>query len=154
MERTHQTENEIAKNIGILYKAGPYLDKRALLCLCYSYIHSYLNYTKTAWWSTNRTYLRKIQSQQKHAIKIIFHESKFAHTREHLKENNILNIYRLNIFNNLPFLHSVKNGIVPNIFFFKFFRPSHYIIVCFHLFISLLAYFFRFVTSKKKKKRT
>ena len=138
MERTHQTENEIAKNIGILYKARPYLDKIALLCLYYSYIHSYLNYANTAWWSTNRTYLRKIQSQQKHAIKIIFHESKLAHTREHLKENNILNIYRLNIFTNLPFLHSVKNGIVPNVFFSKFLRPSHYCMFSFIYITSCL----------------
>ena len=47
-EHIKLTENKIAKNIGILYKARPYLDKRALLCLCYSFIHSYLNYTNTA----------------------------------------------------------------------------------------------------------
>ena len=51
------TENKIAKNIDILYKARPYLDKKALLCLYYSYIHSYLNYTNTAWCRTNRTYI-------------------------------------------------------------------------------------------------
>ena len=39
-----------------------------------------------------------------------------AHTREHFKENNILNIYQLNIFNNLLFLHRVKNGKAPNVF--------------------------------------
>ena len=80
------TENKIAKNIGILYKARSYLDKKALLCLYYSYIHSYLNYANEAWCSTNRTYLKKLQSQQKDAIRIIFHENKFAHTRELFKE--------------------------------------------------------------------
>ena len=54
------TEKEIAKSIGILYKARPYLDKRALLCLYYSYIHSYLHYASTASRSTNRTYLKKL----------------------------------------------------------------------------------------------
>ena len=109
-EHIKLTENKIAKNIGILYKARPYLDKRALLCLYYSYIHSYLNYANTAWCSTNRTYLKKLQSQQKHAIRIIFQ----------------LNIYQLNIFNNLLFLHRVKNEKAPNIFLFKFLRPSHH----------------------------
>ena len=85
-EHIKLTENKIAKNIGMLYKARPYLDKRAFLCLYYSYIHSYLNYANTAWRSTNRTYLKKLQSQQKHAIRIIFHENKFAHTREHFKK--------------------------------------------------------------------
>ena len=110
------TENKIVKNIGILYKARPYLNKRALLCLYYSYIHSYLN----------RTYLKKLESQQKHAIRIIFHENKFAHTREHFKENNTLNIYQLNIFNNLLFLHRVKKAKAPNVFLSKFLRPSHH----------------------------
>ena len=86
------TENKIAKNIGILYKARPYLDKarpyldkRALLFLCYSNIHYYLNFANTAWCSTNRTYLEKLQSQQRHAIRIIFQENKFAQTREHFR---------------------------------------------------------------------
>ena len=67
-------ENKTTKNIGILYKARRYLDKGALLCLYYSYIHSYLNYANTAWCNTNRTYLKKLQSQRKCAVRIIFHE--------------------------------------------------------------------------------
>ena len=39
--------------------------------------------------STNKKYLEKLQSHQKHAIRIIFNENKFAHTREHFKENTI-----------------------------------------------------------------
>ena len=70
---------------------------------------TYIQRANTAWCSTNRTY----QSQQKHAIRIIFHKNKFEHTREHFKENNILNIYQLNIFNNL-FLNRVKSGKAPN----------------------------------------
>ena len=97
-----------------------------MLWLCYSYIPSHLKYTKTAWCNTNRTYLKQLQSQQKHAIRIIFHENKFAHTREHFKENNILNIYQLNIFNNLLFLHRVKNGKATNVFLSKLLRPSHH----------------------------
>ena len=125
-EHIKLTENEIAKNIGMLYKSRPYLDKRALLCLYYSYIHSYLNYANTTWCSTNKTYLKKLQSQQKYAIRIIFHENKFAHTGEHFKENNIFNIYQLNIFSNLLFLHRVKNAKAPNFFLSKFLRPSHH----------------------------
>ena len=81
----------------------------------YSYIHSYLNYANTAWCSTNRTYLKKLQRQQKNAIRIIFHQNKFAHMREHFKEINILNTYQLDIFINLLFLHRVQNGKAPNV---------------------------------------
>ena len=99
-EKNLSSENT---NIGILHKGIPYLDERALLCLCYSCIHSHLNYENTAWCSTNRTYLKKFQSQQKHTLRIIFHENKFVHIREPFKENNILNIYQLSILNNLFF---------------------------------------------------
>ena len=37
-------ENKISKNIGILFKARPFLNKKSLLSLYYSYIHSYINY--------------------------------------------------------------------------------------------------------------
>ena len=60
------------------------------------------------------------------AFRITFHENKLAHKREHFKENNILNIYQLNIFNNLIFLHRVKNEKVPNVFLSKFLSPSHH----------------------------
>ena len=125
-EHIKLTENKIAKNISILYKARPYIDKRALLCLYYSYIHSYLNFANTAWCNTSRTHLKKLQNQQKYAIRIIFHKNKFAHTREHFKENNILNIYQLNILNNLLFLHRVKNGKAPNFFLSKVLKPLHH----------------------------
>ena len=91
-EHIKLTENKIAKNIGVLYKARPYLYKKALLCLSYSYIHSCLNCANTAWRRTNITYLKKLQRQQKHTIRIIFHENKFAQTREHFKENNVISI--------------------------------------------------------------
>ena len=122
--------------MGISYKARPYLDKRALLCLYYSHIHSYLNYVNKARCSTNRTFLKNFQSQKKLAIRIVFYENKFAHTREHFKENNILNIYQLNIFKisfqkYLLFLDRVKNGKAPNIFLSKFFRLSHHYLTSF-----------------------
>ena len=74
-------------------------------------------------WCTNRRYLKKLQSKQKHNIKIIFYENKLAYTLEHFKENNILNIYQLNILNDLPFLHRVE---VPIVFLSKFVRLHHY----------------------------
>ena len=36
----------------------------------------------------NTIYVKNLQSQQKHTIRIIFHENKFAHTREHFKETD------------------------------------------------------------------
>ena len=93
IEHIKYTENKIAKNLGLLYKARPFLERNVLLALYYSYIQTYINYANIAWGSTCRTNLKKINSQQKHAIRIIFNKNKFAHTREIFKEQKILNIY-------------------------------------------------------------
>ena len=46
------TENKIAKNLGLLYKVRPFLERNALLALYYSYIQTYINYANIAWDST------------------------------------------------------------------------------------------------------
>ena len=81
------TENKISKNIGILYKARDYLSKESLLSLYYTYIHTYINYANLACASTIRTNFKKIHSQQKHAIRIIFSEDKFSRTKELFVQN-------------------------------------------------------------------
>ena len=54
-EHIKYNENKIAKNLGLLFKAKHYLNKRSLLVLYYSFIHTYINYGNIAWGSTNRT---------------------------------------------------------------------------------------------------
>ena len=71
---TKYIENKISKDIGILFKARPFLNKKSLLSLYYSYIHSYINYGSVSWGSTCRANLKKINSQQKHALRIIFNK--------------------------------------------------------------------------------
>ena len=41
-------ENKIAKAIGVLFKAKPFLSKQSLLYLHYSYIHGHINYANVA----------------------------------------------------------------------------------------------------------
>ena len=43
-EHIKYLENELAKDIGLMYRAKLFLDKKSLLAIYYSYIHSYLNY--------------------------------------------------------------------------------------------------------------
>ena len=59
-EHIKYTENKIARNLGFLYKARPFLDKNYLLALYYSYIQTYINYASIAWGTTCRTNLKKI----------------------------------------------------------------------------------------------
>ena len=117
-------ENKISKNIGILFKARPFLNKK-LLSLYYSYIHSYINCGSVSWGSTCRTNLKTINSQQKHALRIIFNKSKFEHTSELFKSSKILKVYKLKIFNNTVFMHKIQGKSAPSMFFSKFTKPSH-----------------------------
>ena len=59
-EHVKHTENKIAKNLGLLYQARPFLERNALLALYYSYIQTYINYVNIAWGSTCRTNLKKL----------------------------------------------------------------------------------------------
>ena len=77
-EHLKYNENKIAKNTGLMYKAKPFLDKDFLLSLCFSYIHSYINHTNLARASTHKTNLKKIDSQQEDALKIVHTKYKYT----------------------------------------------------------------------------
>ena len=94
-EHIKYLENKIAKNIGLVYRAKPFLNKESLIALYYSYIHSYLNYGNLAWGSTYLTNLKKLRSQQKHAILIAHNKRKFEHTKKLFKSASALNLYKL-----------------------------------------------------------
>ena len=88
-------ENQVAKNIGLLYRIKLTSDKNSIpaLYLHYSYIHTYLNYAKLSWDSTNRINLKKLLSQQKHSVRIINNRIRFDHTKELFKlQKNILHL--------------------------------------------------------------
>ena len=83
------------------------------MVLYHSFIHTYINYGNIAWGCTNRTNLKKTNSLQKHAIRILNCKDRFAHARELFRESKTLNVFQLSILNNLFFMHKVKSQIVP-----------------------------------------
>ena len=54
--------------------------------------------------------------KQKHAARIIFFKDKLTHAKRLLQSMNALNIYQLNIFQTLLFMHKVKMDQTPNTF--------------------------------------
>ena len=74
-EHIKYLENKIAKNTGLMYRVKPFLDKESFLALFCSSIHSYLNYANLAWSSTYLKNLKKLRSQQKHAILIVHNKA-------------------------------------------------------------------------------
>ena len=102
-------ENKIAKSIELMYKAKPFLDKDSLLSLYFSYIHSYINYANLAWVSTYKTNSKKIHSQQKHALRMVYNKDRYYHTKELFRFCNTLNVYKLNLLNTSIFMHKNCN---------------------------------------------
>ena len=52
-------KNKLSKNLGLLHKAKNYLNKKSMVSLYYSFIHSYLNYGNITWCSTSMRKLKK-----------------------------------------------------------------------------------------------
>ena len=60
-KHTEIVENKISPNIGILYRASHYLDKKSLKSIYFSFIHNYVNYCNIAWAITSRTKLKNFE---------------------------------------------------------------------------------------------
>ena len=108
-----------------MFRSKPYLNKKCLLSLCYSYIHSYISYGNIAWGNTYLLNLKKISSQQKQSVCIIYNKMKYESIRKLLRLLKILNVYQINILNNVFFMHRINTNSTPMVFLNKVTRPSH-----------------------------
>ena len=109
-------ESKISKNIGILYRSRFFLNEKCTKQLYFSFIHSYLNYGNGAWASSAKTNLKILLRRQKHASRIIFFKDRYTHAKPLMTSLNALNIYQLNIYKILLFMHKVKNNIITHVF--------------------------------------
>ena len=88
-------------------------------------MYSYINYANIAWVSTNKTNLKKLFGKQKQAARIIFNQNRFTHARPLLKALNALNIYQINLLQELLFMHKIKTNSFPRIFLHQFQTINH-----------------------------
>ena len=93
-------------------------------CHCLTYIPILTTGTLHGEVQPGQTF-KKIYSQLKHAIRILPSKDRSTHTRELFKECKVLNVYQVNIWKNLVFMHQVNSNTVPTIFLNKFKKPTH-----------------------------
>ena len=124
-EHIRTIENKISKNLGVMYKCKYILNAQCLKLLYYSFIHSYINYCNLAWASTNITKLNKIYGIQKHASRIIMNENRSANAKPLLKGMRVLNVYQMNIYKHLIFMHNMKFDKCPKAFENQFSNINH-----------------------------
>ena len=78
-----------------------------------------------SWGSTNRTNLKNLLSQQKHAVRIINKRTRLDHTNELFKSQKLLNIYKLNILSVAVSMYQIRNRTAPLKFLESFEEISH-----------------------------
>ena len=123
--------SRISRSNGIIAKLRHFLTLSQLRQLYYSIIYPYISYAILAWGSAYKTHIKKIQTKQNHAIRLIF----FARTIGEVTESalpllNLLdvltvnNVYRLHI---LKFTHLWHKGLLPVLFqnYFQYARSIH-----------------------------
>ena len=64
---------KISRGIGMIIKAGQYLNKQGLISLYYSFIYPYLTNCNHIWGSTYKTSLKPLITLQNKAVRIIAH---------------------------------------------------------------------------------
>ena len=117
-------ENEISKSLGILHRANFLLNQKYRKNVYFSFIHSYINYGNIAWGSTSKTKLKKIFTYQKKSARAIFFADRLTHAKPLMLDVNALNVYQINIYQNLILLYKAHTAI-PSIFFNKFSKINH-----------------------------
>ena len=106
-------KNKIAKGIGIIRKARPLLNKRALTNLYHTFIYPYLIYCVEVWGSAKYDHLSPILLLQKKIIRLITFSERLAHTEPLFLQLNILPIDKLIKDRIGLFMYKMYNGLHP-----------------------------------------
>ena len=67
---------------------------------------------------------KKIHYLQKQAARIIFNEDRLCHSRPLLKDPNALNVYQINLYQNLNFIDRINMGNIPEVFHETIKKPN------------------------------
>ena len=122
---TNLIENKISTSLGILHGAKFLLNQKSRKDIYFSFIRSYINYVNFAWRSTYTMKLKKMFTYQKKAARVIFFADHLTHVKPLMLEMNVLNVYQINIYQNLVLLYKAHTSTAPSIFFNKFSKINH-----------------------------
>ena len=118
-------ENKLSKNIGLFCRAKQCLDETSLKTIYFSYLHSFLNYANIARASTHFTKLNTISYKQKQTARIVFDEDRLCHSRPLLRRLTAFNVYQINLFQHLNFMHKLSIDNLPKNFNNTFKKADH-----------------------------
>ena len=79
-------------------------------CIYFASVHLYLNLANIALASTYRIKLKAVLLLQKRVLRIIFHENNMTHLSPLLRSLNALNVFQINLFQHLRFMHNFNKN--------------------------------------------
>ena len=68
---------------------------------------------------------RKVYLKTKDAVLFVFNKDKLTHSKPSFENLNALNVYQINIYQHLNFMHKFVNNQIPSIFNDLIKRPDH-----------------------------
>ena len=98
-------ENKISKSLGILPLVQFVSNQKSRANVYFSFIHSYINYGSIAWGNTYKIKSKRVFTYQKKAVRVIFFPDSLAHGKSLVLGMNALNVYQINICQNLTLLY-------------------------------------------------
>ena len=125
-----QLQTKLQRSNGMIAKARHYLKQNPnhLLTIYHSIFSSHMLYGCQVWGQTDTKYVKKIQTLQNNALRLIsFAESFHDHVTHIYKKLNILKLRDLITLKNLLFVHDYFNHKLPESFadYFTLARDSH-----------------------------
>ena len=106
----------ISKGVGVLSRLSKELSYNILILIYNTILIPYLTYCCITWGFTYQTYINKIFTIQKKAIRIINHSPFQCHSSPLSKKTNNLNIFQMIEYYASIFMFQKLNSTVPNVF--------------------------------------
>ena len=100
------------------------VNSKCFRTICFSFIHSYINYANIAWASTNKTKLKKL-FVKKNKPRVSYLIKTDLRIRPSFKTLNALNVYQINLLQALLFMHNIKKTSSHRIFLHQFETINH-----------------------------
>ena len=104
------------KGLGVISHLRNGLPHKILLLIYNTFILPYLTYCCIIWGLTYNTYINKIFTNQKKALRIISNLPTYCHTSPIFKNLGLLNIHQHIQYHALTFMCQQRNNFHPNLY--------------------------------------
>ena len=115
---------KLSKNAGVMYKLREYVPHNTLLCVYRSFVESYLNYCILIFGNAYPTHIHSLKVAQKKCVRIIAHESPYAHSNPIFNTFKLLKFAEMYTYNLGIYMYKNIENFSANLFQSPYFSRS------------------------------